>query len=366
MASSRILPSNFVWFMEKEISSMNNSTNTMNTPANTYSNVLATSSHLIANNSFLNHCTSKKLTVEDLDIEVEYLMNEFLVKESLNMIYASAGQGKSYIVLSIAVTLLLEGKIKKCLYFDMDNGTIALKSRGLDTLIAQHDSLQYIHHSKIDMQGSVILEKLALEANTEHKSLEDYLIVFDSIRDFVGGRDMNSDKEIMPVLNSLKKLREAGATVVFLHHAKKDSDGRKEVYKGSTSFIDSTDVAYLLQSEKKNQKTLSYSLTVMKDRLPVADSAFLLDTKTFSLTQQNYDFNRLTDAQRQMIKEVEAVLNNHQNGINQTNLLKAINKTNDDKTARKYLKQFSGQFWKSKVNPETKNSLNYFPIAKAS
>lgn len=352
--------------MEKETSPMNNSTNTINTPANTYSNVMATSSHLIANNSFLNHCTSKKLTVEDLDIEVEYLMNEFLVKESLNMIYASAGQGKSFNVLAIANTLLLEGKIKQCLYLDMDNGTIALKSRGLDTLIDKHNNLHYIHHSKIDMQGSVLLEKLASEADTERRSLLDYLIVFDSIRDFIGGRDMNSDKEIMPVLNALKKLREAGATVVFLHHSKKDSNGNIEMYKGSTAFMDSSDVVYLLQSEKKDQKTLAYALTVMKDRLPVADSAFLLNTKTFSLTQQNYDLNRLTDAQRQMIKEVEAVLYNHQNGINQTNLLKAINKTNDDKTARKYLKQFSGQFWKSKIVPEAKNSINYFPIDIAS
>ena len=312
--------------------------------------------------SMIDYFEANKLVPADLDIEVEYLMHEFLVNESLNMIFASAGQGKSFLVLAIATKLLQEGKISRCFYLDMDNSTMALKSRRLDDLLTNNLNLNYIHHSKTNISAADTIFQLAYEADVLNKSLQSNLIVLDSIRDFLGGRDMNADKDIIPVMNALKKLREAGATVVFLHHAKKDADSKKEVYKGSTSFIDSVDVAYSLQSEKMNANTLEYSLSVYKDRIPVNNSSFSLNTDTLDLIQQNYELNQLTQHQQDFIKHVENALEANPTGINQTNLLHAIGKSNDDKTARKYLQKFSGQFWNSKTIPTAKNSLNYFPL----
>lgn len=314
--------------------------------------------------SMIAYLQVNKLVPADLDIEVNYLINEFLIESSLNMIFASAGQGKSFLILSIAIKLLQEGKVKKCLYLDMDNSTMALKSRQLDELLTNNPDLYYIHHSKTDRSPSDILFQLADEVNIEAKSLEGYLIVFDSIRDFLGGRDMNSDKEIMPIMNAMKKLREAGATIVFLHHAKKDTDAKKEVYKGSTSFMDSVDVSYHLQSKKDSANKLSYSLTVAKDRIPVNNSAFSLDTKTLSLTQQNYTLKELKPKEQEFIADVIKVLEPLTVGINQTNLLLALGTDNDNKTARKRLQMFSDQFWITKRTPEAKNSLNYFPLKK--
>ena len=312
--------------------------------------------------SMITYLQVNKLVPADLDIEVNYLINEFLIESSLNMIFASAGQGKSFLILSIAIKLLQEGKVKKCLYLDMDNSTMALKSRQLDELLINNPDLYYIHHSKTDRSASDILFQLADEVNIEAKSLQGYLIVFDSIRDFLGGRDMNSDKDIMPVMEAMKKLREAGATIVFLHHAKKDTDAKNEVYKGSTSFMDSVDVSYHLQSKKESENNLSYSLTVAKDRIPVNNGSFSLDTNTLSLTQQNYQLSGLTSPQQKFIADIETALALNPMGINQSKLLLAIGTNSDNKTARKYLQQFSDQFWISKRTPEAKNSLNYFPL----
>ena len=53
-----------------------------------------------------------KLTAEDLHEDVTYLVNDFLVEQSITMIFAKASQGKSYFVLFLALKLLREKKIK--------------------------------------------------------------------------------------------------------------------------------------------------------------------------------------------------------------------------------------------------------------
>jgi len=323
----------------------------------TTNTILNTTSPSVLANA-LNFFSYNKLTPKDLDIKVNYLMHEFLVEQSLNMIFAAAGQGKSYCILAIAIKLLVEGKINKCIYLDMDNSTIALKTRGLDTLIDNNPNLEYLHHSKVENIADKLFT-LADSIPVGEKALQSYMIVIDSIRDFLGGRDMNSDKELKPVLDKLKKLREAGATIVFLHHMPKDST---EVYKGSTSFNDSVDVSYRLTSEKPSKNILDYSLSVYKERIPVNHASFKLNTNTLELVSQNYVLNSLDQPQQKFIADVENILEDNIDGINQTNLLLALGKKKDDKTALKYLKTFDSQFWKSTRIPEIKNSLNYYPM----
>lgn len=308
----------------------------------------------------LDYLEQNKLTTDDLDIDVNYYINEFLVESSLNMIFAQASQGKSFLVLAIAIKLLRENRIKKCLYLDLDNSTMALKSRSLDTLISENTNLTYIHSSKTERDGSEILFSLGNEVDTESKSLTGYLIIIDSIRDFMGGRDLNSDRDIIPVMKNLKKLREAGATIIFLHHTQKDSNGA--MYKGSTSFIDSVDVSFKLESTKTDSNSLDYSLSVFKDRIPVNNASFTLNTDTFNLTRNDYSFNKLDPNEKDLIKKVQETLNTNPDGMNQSQLLTSLNKRVDDKTTIKNLKKFVDIYWNISTHPTKSNNITYFPL----
>ena len=308
----------------------------------------------------LQYLLSNQLTPEDLQQEVEYLIPNFLVANSLNVFFAKAGQGKSFLMLSLALTLIRSKKIEQCLYIDMDNSKSALKNRGVDNFIVQHPELVYVHSSKFTDSPRTLLDKLSFDTkqNIEKDIFKGTLFIFDSIRDFIDG-DMNSDRDIIKLMQKLKDLREAGGTVIYLHHTTKISDGVQ--FKGSTSFIDSVDVAYSLSSTR-NLNKLTYQLTVHKDRLSVEDCAFELDTQTMILESENLQIASMSENEASFAKEVQAFLKFYPEGIKQSELLTNVGKSSDDKTARKYLHKFANELWKLEKRPKEKNASFYFPI----
>lgn len=302
-----------------------------------------------------------KLTAEHLQEEPNFLIHNFLAARSLSMFFAKGGSGKSYLAVSLALKLLKEQKIKTVLYFDMDNSKLALKRRGLDKIIVENPHFNYIHSSTIQGNPLALIDELIGRGKRTTGLLENVLIVLDSIRDFVVGRDMNSDRDIGPVMEKLKRLREVGATVIFLHHTSKEGDGK--VFKGSTAFRDSVDMSYALSSVR-NENQLVFTLEIDKDRLGVDGRvAFELNTETMILKSANFTMASISDHKRQFIEKVKTILNQHsEEGMTQTALLEAIGTTSDDKTARIYLQEFEGVFWKMKKMPKQNNASYYYPI----
>lgn len=301
-----------------------------------------------------------KLTAEHLQEEPNFLIHNFLAEQSLSMFFAKGSSGKSYLAVSLALKLLKEQKLRSVLYIDMDNSLIALKRRGLDKIIAENPAFHYIHASKMKGSPLALIDALIGRGKREPHLLLNTLIVLDSIRDFIVGRDMNSDRDIGPVMEKLKQLREVGATVIFLHHTSKEGDGK--VFKGSTAFRDSVDMSYALSSER-NGNQLIFTLEIDKDRLGVDGRiAFQLDTETMMLESENFTMASISDHKRQFIEKVQPILHQNSEGITQTVLLKEIGTTSDDKTARKYLQEFDGVFWVMKKIPQQNNASYYYPI----
>ncbi|BEK08001.1 hypothetical protein K0T47_001488 [Campylobacter jejuni] len=72
----------------------------------------------------------KQVNIEKLEsIDFEWLIDNFLVKQSLVMCYASAGSGKSYFILYLSKYLLDNNKVDRIFYFDGDNNERILKER---------------------------------------------------------------------------------------------------------------------------------------------------------------------------------------------------------------------------------------------
>lgn len=308
---------------------------------------------------FLNQLTLK---VDDLGYEPEYLVENVLVKNSLNMYYAKGGSGKSFLALGLSISLIEQKKVQSVIYMDMDNSLVALKKRAIDKLFEKYPELNYIHASKLNGSPMDLLDYLVLQTMNNPNAFNNVLLVFDSIRDFILGRDMNSDREIAPIMQKLKHLREGGATVIFLHHTTKEGDGNN--YKGSTSFRDSVDISYCVSSQR-SENTLSFSLNLDKDRLGVKEQVgFELDTSTMQMKTINPQMVNMEDNQLTFVKNVQNVLSENYEGISQSDLLTAIGKSNDDKTARKYLKEYSGKLWNSKKVPEQNNKILYFEIVE--
>jgi len=59
------------------------------------------------------------LTKRDLNERVNYLIDDFLVEQTITNIYSKAGQGKSFLALYLALMLLDENKINECYYIEI-------------------------------------------------------------------------------------------------------------------------------------------------------------------------------------------------------------------------------------------------------
>lgn len=307
----------------------------------------------------LEYFRTNKLTEEDLAIEFEYLIDNFMVIQSIMMIFAKGGAGKSLFTLALALYLLKSGKINVCIYLDMDNSTMALKNRHLDQIINEYPNLEYIHRSKAFKSPKDMIAMLAKDAPGGDDVFKGYLIVIDSVRDFLGGKDMNSDKDVGGLMEQLKMIRDAGATIVFLHHSRRSSEGNE--YKGSSSFIDSIDVAYGLTKSDTATGSAAFALTVEKDRIPVENSGFELNIETMELTSGNYLVASMDEDEAEFVSSIQAVLDDNTNGVKQGDLLKAIDKSPDDKTSRSLLKKYDGTMWISIKKKEMNNATVYYP-----
>ena len=183
------------------------------------------------------------LNPEELEnIEVEYLVENLIVKQEISMIFAPAGTGKSLGAVDIANMSLLNGKVERVLYFDLDNGDATLAERKIHDLKKQHGKKFRYFRSGIDDIWRVIRE-------ISKRDLTNSLIVFDSAKNFMQGKDRDKNKDVSQLTEVFKKLRDKGATVIFLHHSRKpqaDQSKFDQIYSGSSAWEEDTSNSFLL------------------------------------------------------------------------------------------------------------------------
>jgi replicative DNA helicase len=113
-------------------------------------------------------------------------------------------------------------------------------------------------------------------------NLQEVLIVIDSIKNFMGGKDRDKNKDVSEVLQTLKELRAKGATVIFLHHTNKpQKDLQESDYAGSSAFEEDSGNTFLL---KHNTYRKTFVLEKRKNRVgQTQDTAFAYHPKSHSL-----------------------------------------------------------------------------------
>ena len=118
-----------------------------------------------------------------------WLIDNFLMSGSLNMIYASAGAGKSLLSLELAHFLAKRADISKVIYLDADNSKVALHRRGLGGIMKFHKKnnkkkkLEY-YNACTERQFSLfrrleLIERLKRYQNSENaKRIETQTYIF--------------------------------------------------------------------------------------------------------------------------------------------------------------------------------------------
>lgn len=306
--------------------------------------------------------------------KVSWLIDKFIINQSLGMIYAQAGSGKSYFSIFLSLYLLKNNTINEVFYLDADNGLSTVKERNGDKWIdLANDKLVYLSSECIgDYTKSILTVELVKSLENEPKDcLKGKLVIFDSATNFISG-DLSADYKVRPVLDNLQTLRDYGANVIFLHHQPKqplNKDENNGLYKGATAFIDCVDYAYQLSAKKISDDKMLILLTARKSRNLEKNQAFILDNTTLNLEFVDYDDYSMSDKELDTIEVIQEILNENKAGISKRELIKKVverAKFNlieilGDNALRSFLPKLNNKFLTfEKTDEKRRNSLEIY------
>lgn len=187
--------------------------------------------------------------IAEMDVSTEWLLEKLLPKGAISLVFCPGGGGKTWLLMQLAKAIAtgepfgdLQTLQAPVYFIDFENPLSVVKERR--EKIGPAKGFWYWH-----LACPTGPRKLDEEAWTDYKALPPGLLIFDTLRASHNG-DENSSKDMALVLSRLKELREAGFTIVVLHHTPKGNDG---TYKGSTAILDLADHVLSLERQGKTE-----------------------------------------------------------------------------------------------------------------
>ncbi|MDD5359863.1 MAG: AAA family ATPase [Sulfurovaceae bacterium] len=282
------------------------------------------------------------LKSEDLNqAQTHFLFPDFLVEQAITMFYGPPKQGKTWLLYGITRHLCEHERVKKVFYVDYDNPKRQLKERNVNDLLDEYpDKLRYFSKGSTPYRGMELIEQMSLSAVGD--SLKGYVFVYDSTRDFVD--DTNSPIQTKRFMEYMKLLREAGATVLLIHHTTKSG----KVIDGSAEFTKAVDNLYEVKQDGKEQGFIRYLLKAELDRDPIKDMSLLIETSSLRLSTNSEEYIGVTRDDEEFCARVQKELKSSADGLNKSQLLAKCGYRRDDKTARAILDKYIDRFWEVK------------------
>jgi len=289
---------------------------------------------------------------------VNYIVDDFLVENTITVIYGPPKQGKTMFLLGLTkwiynnTNMFVE-------YFDFDNPLIAMQDRKADELWEElNDRFDYIHPEELEknmrdeealfVEAKEVLDELVKAADVREKNYKNTVMIFDSASDFC---DETSDSSVKLFMSKLKRLRIAGATVIILHHTNK----RDPNHKGSTIFKSASDCMYKLKNEYEDETGKTYILEKDDARFRVKDCAFKLSVEDFNIDILEYTEVCIPVHEQLDIRKVTVALRQNKVPMKQGELLdKALETTSANKNATAFLNKYEGKHWKSEPKGQSK------------
>lgn len=273
------------------------------------------------------------LKYEDFEQEAEYLIENFIGKRIITLIYSPPGSGKSWLATAIAKHANDQGM--NVLYLDFDNSRDALKSRELHKKLILPCPRVYYQLSGDTDSPELMLDNLTEQAYNNR--FENTLIILDTLGEFI---DVTSDNKAQAGFKKLKRLRDAGATIILLHHTTKSGNN----YSGSNIIRGSVDNMYRLEQLQSQNGENRHLLTIDKDRVSIVDMAICTKSADLSMHPINIHEARMSPSEKAFVDEVKATIASAPS-INKTTLLAELGYEKTDKTARDRLNQYEELYW---------------------
>jgi len=197
-----------------------------------------------------------------------WLIENFIVAEAPNIIFAPGGKGKSLLALFIAFcvenAIDFFGPVKQArvLYLDWETDLEEVRRRA--TLIKNgldHEQVKTPDYLRMYARLTDTIDAI-LETCTENFY---QLVIIDSAACAIGG-DINSAQEVIQFFSQIRRMNAAGITTLIISHvSKREKEGNEHSPIGSVYFENFPRVAWELRSEyDENQKKYRLGLFCRK------------------------------------------------------------------------------------------------------
>jgi len=280
------------------------------------------------------------VTAEDFDqSDSVALIDGFIYSGSVTLIYSPPKQGKSWLAYGIAKRITQSEHIEQIYYLDMDNSFSTMKERGFDRHLFEIEGLVCMTKATIDVTPLQKLQEIVRYAKKD--AFMGVLFVIDTIKDFI---DFGSAGQAKAFMNLIVEIRDAGATVLVLHHSTKNEKG----ISGDQAFINSSDNIYSLRQTNRDGDKLYFALEVTHARGLVEDKNYSVDTQSLTLVEEIDVSVMLDEHESEFVHKAREVLRDTKEGLNKSKLLSKLGYRKDDKRHGSILEEHVGRFWSVK------------------
>ncbi len=271
----------------------------------------------------------------NMDENVAFI-EDFLYSNSVTLIYSPPKQGKTWLGYGLATLIAKHESVKEVIYLDMDNSLNTLKDRAVNQTLITHPKIEYVSNSKLRCTPMEHLREISKEATVGN--FEGIVFFLETTKDYVDTDSKSQSEEFMKIV---MKMRDAGATVIIMHHATKSGS----TISGVQVFINSPDNVYELTQKARDENNLHFMLTVTHARSLVKDIGLSVNTKSLILQKLDEVYSTMSTYEEEFVRKAKSALKDSKEGISQTELLKATGHEKTDKTARDTLEKYVDKFW---------------------
>lgn len=265
------------------------------------------------------------------------VLKYFLFERSINMLYARAGTGKTW--LCFALSKYLVGQGFDILYLDPDNPYDLIKKRGFEAHIkALNGKMTYINGDLMDDMRSQMNEANEKIVQNAKASYDKCVFIYDGLKFFLGG-SMYDETKIDKLVMLFKRIRKAGGTVIVINHTTKKGD----TMKGGGSLIDALDEVWKVDKLAEQAESLHFKLTPTKYRMQVQEVSYSVDAKTLELKTLDTKIATMSEEELGLSDKIKELLKGKE--LTQGEILTALGKNKADKTMLNFLEKFDGKFW---------------------
>ncbi|NRP95858.1 Regulatory protein RepA [Marinobacterium sp. xm-g-59] len=191
-------------------------------------------------------------TVYEQSTEVQWLIEDYIPKQSVGMLYGPSGVGKSHLALDMAVKIA--NGIPWCDH-DTEKGVVLIMAgEGQSGLKRRLQSIEKHNGIKID-QNNLFVSERAVGVDTEKGFMElvaaiealektPDLIIVDTLSRHLMSSSENSNEDMAAVINRLEQLKQRyNTSILIVHHTGKNA---KNGSRGASSIRANIDFSFVL------------------------------------------------------------------------------------------------------------------------